>query len=64
MIRAEGERTAQEIRAGADKQVTILIADAEKTSDIIKGTGEASAVKIYADAFSVDEDFYEFQKTT
>ena len=63
LIRAEGERTAQEIRAGADKQVTILIADAEKTSDIIKGTGEASAVKIYADAFSVDEDFYEFQKT-
>ncbi|MDK2951509.1 MAG: modulator of FtsH protease HflC [Kosmotogales bacterium] len=63
LIRAEGERTAQEIRAGADKEVTILLADAEKTSDIIKGTGEASAVKIYAEAFGADEDFYEYQKT-
>lgn len=62
-IRAEGEKEAKTIRAEADKTAKILIAEAQSKAEQIKGTGEASAVKIYAEVFSKDKDFYEFWRT-
>ncbi|MCD6551022.1 protease modulator HflC [Thermotoga sp.] len=62
-IRAEGEKEARKIRAEADKTAKVLIAEAQSTAEQIKGTGEASAVKIYAEIFSKDKDFYEFWRT-
>ncbi|HHF08614.1 MAG: protease modulator HflC [Thermotogae bacterium] len=62
LIRAEGEKEANMVRADADKTVTITLAEAEKTSEILKGTGDASALSIYAEAFSLDPDFYDFWK--
>ncbi|PLV60458.1 protease modulator HflC [Thermotoga sp. KOL6] len=62
-IRAEGEKEARKIRAEADKTAKVLIAEAQSKAEQIKGTGEASAVKIYAEIFSKDKDFYEFWRT-
>ncbi len=62
LIRAEGDREARKLRAEADKQAQILIAEAQKEADIIIGTGDASALAIYAEAYNQDPSFYEFMK--
>jgi len=62
LIRAEGEKEANMIHAEADKLKVIALAEAQKKAEIIKGTAEASALRIYAEAFSDDPEFYEFWK--
>jgi len=62
-IRAEGQKEAQKIRAEADKKVKIILAQAYSEAEEIKGTGDASAVSVYAQSFSKDPDFYEFWRT-
>lgn len=62
LIRAEGDREARKLMAEADKQAQILIAEAQKEADIIIGTGDASALAIYAEAYNQDPSFYEFMK--
>ena len=62
-FRAEGEEEARKITSGADKDVRILMADARKQADIERGTGDAQAVKIFADAYGRDPGFYEFVRT-
>lgn len=62
-IRAEGEKEARTIRAETDKQVRIIIAEAEKKAEEIKGEGDAEAVKIYADVYGIDTEFYRFWRT-
>jgi len=62
-FRSEGEEEAQKIRASTDKDKTILLADAYKTSEEIRGNGDAKAVEIYARAYSKDPEFYEFLRT-
>jgi len=62
-FRAEGEEEARKITSGADKDVRILMADARKQADIERGTGDALAVKIFADAYGRDPAFYEFVRT-
>lgn len=59
-FRAEGDEEARKVRSDADKQVTILTADARQKADITRGEGDALAVKIFADAYGRDPDFYEF----
>ncbi len=61
--RSEGEEKALEIRAETDKQKTIILADAYKESQILRGEGDAKAVEIYAKAFQSDPKFYEFIRT-
>jgi len=62
-FRAEGEEEARKITSGAEKDVRILMADARKQADIERGTGDAQAVKIFADAYGRDPAFYEFVRT-
>ena len=62
-FRAEGEEEARKITSGADKDVRILMADARKQADIERGSGDAQAVKIFADAYGRDPGFYEFVRT-
>lgn len=62
-FRSEGEEEAQKIRAATDKDKTIILADAYKEAELIRGEGEARALEIYANAFSKDADFYEFMRT-
>ena len=62
-FRSEGEEESQKIKASTDKDKTIILADAYKQAEEVKGEGEAIAVDIYARAFSKDPDFYEFYRT-
>ena len=62
-FRSEGEEESQKIKASTDKDKTIILADAYKEAEEVKGEGEAKAVDIYARAFSQDPDFYEFYRT-
>ncbi|MEE8370849.1 MAG: hypothetical protein V3R73_01795, partial [Sphingomonadales bacterium] len=61
--RAKGREQAVRIRAQAERERTVLLADAEMTSSILRGEGEGEAVKIFAVAFTKDEDFYEFYRS-
>lgn len=58
--RALGEEKALEIRSTADKEKTILLAEAQKNSQIMRGEGDKIAIKTYATAFNKDKDFYGF----
>ena len=62
-FRSEGEEEAQKIRAATDRDKTVLLAEAYKTSQQIRGEGEAEALDIYAVSFSKDPEFYEFIRT-
>ena len=61
--RADGEKTAQEIRATADKEATITVANAEKEAQQIKGEGDRKATEIWNKATNVDPDFYAFYRS-
>ena len=61
--RSEGEEEALKIRANTDKEKKIILAKAYKEAQQIKGEGEARAVKIYADAYTLDPDYYYFTRT-
>lgn len=62
-IRANGAEEADKIRAEADKRRTIIIANAKKESDLVRGTGEAYANKIYAKSFGLDPEFADFYRS-
>lgn len=62
-FRSEGEEEAQKIRAATDRDKTVILADAYKQAQEIRGEGEAKALDIYATSFSKDPDFYEFLRT-
>ncbi|MBX3023640.1 protease modulator HflC [bacterium] len=62
-FRAEGDEEARKIRSESDKQVQILMADARQKAEILRGTGDAQAVAIFADAYGRDPDFYRFVRT-
>ncbi|MDX1763264.1 MAG: protease modulator HflC [bacterium] len=61
--RSEGEEVAIRIRAEADKERTILIAEARRQAEELKGEGDATATRIYAEAFGQDAEFFEFIRT-
>lgn len=61
--RASGAEEAQRIRSEAEKERTILLAEARKQSEIVRGEGDSQAVRIFADAFGRDADFFEFYRT-
>jgi len=61
-FRAEGAEIAQKIRSTADKDVTVLLANANKKSEIMKGEGDGQRNKIFADAFGRDPQFFSFYR--
>ncbi len=61
--RSEGEEEALKIRSQADKERTIILAEAYRKSQEIRGAGEKKAIAIYARAFSQDEDFFSFYRS-
>jgi membrane protease subunit HflC len=61
--RSEGEEKALVIRAVADKDKTILISDANRKSQVLKGEADAVATRLYADAYTQDPQFFYFLKT-
>ena len=62
-IRATGEREAREKRAEADKERVVMIADARRQSEILRGEGDAEAISIYNEAFGRDPAFFDFYRS-
>ncbi|MFC4273027.1 protease modulator HflC [Sneathiella chungangensis] len=62
-IRATGAEIAQRITANADKERTVLIANARKDSEILRGEGDGEKNRIFAEAFGKDEDFFAFYRS-
>ncbi len=61
--RAEGREQAARIRAQADRERTVLLAEAQRDAQRLRGEGDARAIKIFADAFGKDPDFFEFYRS-
>jgi modulator of FtsH protease HflC len=62
-FRAQGSQHSQEIRAKADRDVTVLIADAQSKGEQTRGQGDAERNRIFADAFGRDPDFFSFYRS-
>ena len=62
-IRATGAEIAQRIHANANRERTVLIAEAKKDSEITRGTGDAEKNRIFAEAFGKDPDFFSFYRS-
>jgi len=61
--RSEGMEESAKIKAATDRERTVLLADAEREGEILRGDGDAEATRIYAAALSPAQDFYEFQRS-
>ncbi len=61
--RAEGQEESAKIIAETEREKTVILAEAYKTSQTLKGEGEAEAVRIYAESFNQDPEFYKFYRT-
>jgi len=61
--RAQGAEIAEQKRSAADRQRTVIIADANRDAQIIRGEGDARAAEIYASAYSQDPEFYAFYRS-
>lgn len=62
-IRAEGNRDAQALRAEADKKQVVIIADARRQGQILRGEGDAEATRIYNEAYGQDAEFFDFYRS-
>ena len=61
--RAQGMEVSEEKKSTADKERTIILANANKDSQIIRGEGDAKAAEIYANAYNQDPEFYAFYRS-
>ena len=61
--RAEGRANAERQRAGADREVTVILAEAYREGEITRGQGDARAAEIYASAYTKDAEFYAFYRS-
>ena len=62
-FRATGEEEAQKIRASAEKQRVVTVAEGARQSQEIRGAGDAEAIRIYAEAFGKDPEFFSFYRS-
>ena len=61
--RSQGQELAEGIEAAADREVTVIKANAYRDAEQIRGSGDAEATRIYADAFNQDPEFYSFTRS-
>ena len=62
-FRAKGSEQAQIIKAKADRDVVVLRANAQQQADTVRGEGDATRNKIFAEAFGKDADFFAFYRS-
>jgi membrane protease subunit HflC len=62
-FRAQGSQRAQEIKARADRDVTVLLAEATSKAEQTRGEGDAERNRIYADAYNKDPEFFTFYRS-
>lgn len=61
-LRSQGAEEAEKIRSDADRQRTIILADAKRTAEELRGSGDAKATDTYAKAYGQNSDFYSFYR--
>jgi membrane protease subunit HflC len=61
--RAEGQEESAKIIAETEREKTVILAEAYKTAQTLKGEGEAESIRIYAESFNQDPEFYKFYRT-
>jgi modulator of FtsH protease HflC len=61
--RGEGAEAAQTVRANAERERTVLLAEAQRDAQRARGDGDAQAIKIYADAYGRDKSFFAFYRS-
>tara|TARA_R110002050_G_scaffold71891_1_gene154580 strand:+ start:13077 stop:13973 length:897 start_codon:yes stop_codon:yes gene_type:complete len=61
-LRSQGAEEAEKIRSDADRQRTIILADAKRTAEELRGTGDAKATDTYAKAYGQNSEFYSFYR--
>lgn len=61
--RALGGQQSQEIKARADRDATVIVAEAQQNSDVIRGEGEAERNKVFAEVFGKDPEFFSFYRS-
>jgi membrane protease subunit HflC len=62
-LRSQGQAESEKIRADADRQRTVILADAYREAQKVKGDGDARAAAIYAQAYGVNPEFYAFYRS-
>jgi modulator of FtsH protease HflC len=62
-LRAEGDEQVARIKADAERQRTVILSEAYRDAERIRGAGDARAAEIYSAAFSKDRDFYAFYRS-
>jgi modulator of FtsH protease HflC len=62
-FRAQGSQKSQEIRAKADRDVTVLLAEANSRAEQTRGQGDSERNRIFADAYTRDPDFFAFYRS-
>ena len=62
-LRSTGKEKAEKIRASADRERTIELANAYRDAEQIRGDGDADAARIYASAYQKDSEFYAFMRS-
>jgi modulator of FtsH protease HflC len=62
-FRAQGSQQSQQIKAEADRKVTVTIAQAQQESEQIRGQGDAERNHIFAEAYGKDQDFFAFYRS-
>jgi membrane protease subunit HflC len=63
LYRGEGTQAAKTVRANADRERTVILADAQRNAQKVRGEGDAKAIEIYADAFGKDQKFFAFYRS-
>ena len=62
-FRATGEEEAQKIRADAEKTRTVIVAEAQRSAQELRGSGDSEAIRIYAESFGRDPEFFSFYRS-
>ena len=62
-FRATGEEEAQKIRSAAEKTRTVIISEAQRVAQETRGAGDSNAIRIYADSFGKDPEFFSFYRS-
>ena len=63
LYRFEGREEGERIKAGADREVQVILADAQRDGQALRGEGDATSIEIYANAYGQDEEFFAFYRS-
>jgi modulator of FtsH protease HflC len=62
-LRAEGNEQSETIRSNADRRRAVIVAEAERDAQRLRGEGDAVAAETYAKAYGADAEFYSFYRS-